>query len=97
MIVPEPVDIVISVITSRYVHLQGLELADSDHEDQTAIDILLGSDYYWAVVTGQTIVGEQGPVALDSKLGWLLSGPLDKSDRSVSTHSCVIIHGSLIG
>ena len=80
----------------QYKHLHGLELAGSGPEDQTKIDVLLGSDCYWSVVTGQMIAGDQGPVALDSKLGWLLSGLLDGSDKVVSTHSHMIIHGSLI-
>ena len=80
----------------QYEHLHGLELADNDPEEQSPIDILIGSDCYWTIVTGQTIIGDQGPVAIDSKLGWLLSGPLDCHNRAVSTHSYMIVHGNLI-
>ena len=38
-------------------------------------------------------MGDHGPVALDSKLGWLLSGPLNDHSKAVTTHSHVIIHG----
>ena len=76
-------------------YLQGLELADNDQEDQSPIEVLIGSDCYWTIVTGQTIIGEQGPVALNSKLGWLLSGPLHSRSEGVMTHSHVIIHGGL--
>ena len=48
----------------QYNHLQDLELADSDQEEQTPTDVLIGSDCYWAIVNGQTIVGDQGPVTL---------------------------------
>jgi len=51
-------------------------LADGDsHDTKKFIDVLVGSDYYWNIVTGDTVVGDKGPVALGSKLGWLLSGP----------------------
>ncbi|PFX11629.1 hypothetical protein AWC38_SpisGene24559 [Stylophora pistillata] len=39
-----------------------------------SIDILIGSDYYWDIVTGESIRGEFGPTAINSKFGWLLSG-----------------------
>ena len=77
----------------QYKHLQGLELADSDQEEQT-IKVLIRSDCYWAIVTGQMIVGDQGPVALRRKLGWLLSGPLSNHSKTLTTHSHVIIHGA---
>ena len=42
------------------------------------MDILVGLDYYWFFLTGGTIRGELGgPIALESKLGWILSGPVE--------------------
>ena len=39
-----------------YEHLSGLELADSSHEDEELnVDILIGSEYYWKLVTGEVI------------------------------------------
>ena len=84
------------VNTQEYDHLDGLELADSDYRDaHKPIDVLIGSDHYWTVVTGDTINGNSGPIALSSKLGWLLSGPLDNSSDATCTHSHVIINGDL--
>jgi len=60
------------VNTQVYEHLDGLDLADGDYDSSKPIDVLIGSDYYWSIVTGDTIVGNHGPVALSSKLGWLL-------------------------
>ena len=57
------------------------------------MDVLIGSDCYWTIVTGQTTVGDHGPIALDSKLDWLLSGPLNDHSKAVMTHCHVIIHG----
>ena len=39
-----------------------------------SIDILIWSDYYWDIVTGNVLRGD-GPIAVHSKFGWLLSGP----------------------
>ena len=55
----------------------GLRLADYCTEEETLnVDILIGSDYYWNLVTGHTIRGTQGPTAVHTKLGWVLSGPV---------------------
>ena len=59
-----------------YPHLEGLELADPlDEDNESRIDILIGSDFYWNIVTGDIIRGGSGPIAVRSKLGWLLTGP----------------------
>ena len=55
----------------------GLRLADYCAEGETLnVHILVGSGYYWTLVTGHTIRGTQGPTALYTKLGWVLSGPV---------------------
>lgn len=68
---------------TSYAHLDGLELADELCSSGSSTDLLIGSDYYWNFVTGETKRGEEGPIAVNSKLGWLLSGPLNETvDRS---------------
>jgi len=64
------------VSVSKYSHLQSLDLADSGKLQQSGIDILVGSDYYWQVVTGDIVSGNCGPMAMSSRFGWLLSGPV---------------------
>jgi hypothetical protein len=59
-----------------YPHLEGLELADPlDEDNESRIDILIGSEFYWNIVTGDIIRGGSCPIAVRSKLGWLLTGP----------------------
>ena len=41
------------------------------------MDVRIGSDFYWQFVGSEIRQGNQGPVAVNSKLGWLLSGPLN--------------------
>ena len=55
----------------------GLRLTDYCAEGETLnVDIPVGLDNYWTLVTGHTIRGTQGPTALHTKLGWVLSGPV---------------------
>ena len=82
-----------SAVNIDYSHLEGLELADPiDEDNESHIDILIGSDFYWHMVSGDTIRGETGPVAVRSKFGWLLSGPTDGyvSDEGKITSNLII-------
>ena len=74
----------VSACVKQYPHLLGLELADSSNSgSRMPIDMLIGSDYYWQLVTGSVCRGANGPIAVHTKLGWVLSGPslCDKSGR----------------
>ena len=60
-----------------HAHLRGLKLADySTGEDDIMVDILVGSDQYWQLVSEKVVRGEDGPTAIrQSLIGWVLSGP----------------------
>ena len=74
----DPIHAPPTTATGAYQHLYGLELADSgDTSGELKIDVLVGSDYYWQVVTGRVIRGASGPTAVETKLGWVLSGPVE--------------------
>ena len=62
----------------KFPHLQGLKLADSSGGHSLLdVDLLIGADSYWQVVTGQIKQSELGgPVAINTNLGWVLSGPV---------------------
>ena len=67
----------IAYTKERYRHLANLDLADfSRVGDELQIDALVGSDHYWQLVTGKVIQAESGPTALQTHLGWVLSGPV---------------------
>ena len=88
--IPNKVDI------DKFPHIQHLELADDiDNANDDSIDILIGSDYYWNIVQGETIrsESESGPIAVSSKLGWILSGPIGDSTESDITISNLAITG----
>ena len=59
----------------KYPHLRNLDFSISlDHCKQIKPDILIGSDQYWSLLTGEILKGSSGPVALNSCFGWILSG-----------------------
>ena len=69
----------IELAQHKFPHLQGLKLADSSEGHSLLdVDLLIGADSYGQVVTGQIKQGELGePVAINTHLGWVLSGPAD--------------------
>ena len=57
-------------------HLQGLHLANPVTKSSNFyISLLIGADYYWQFM-GDHIVRGDGPTAMQSRLGYFLSGPL---------------------
>ena len=67
----------------NFPYLQGLRLAEP-----LKIDVSIGNDYYGSLVTGEIIKGD-GPMAMNSKFGWLLSGPVIQAERPteiIETH-----------
>lgn len=73
----------------RYQYLYSLPLADDTHgSGEVSIHLLVGADYYWSLVTGDVVRGDHGlgPVALQTNLGYVLSGPIEgSSDAKEST------------
>ena len=70
----------VTLARKMYKHLDGTHLADySTGAEPAEVDILIGSDQYWQIVTGEVRRGESGPKALHTKLGWVLSGPIESS------------------
>ena len=83
---------------SSYVHLASLPLADFpvEGEEDLSIDILIGSNYYWLLLSGMSIRREDhcnGPAALDLQLCWILSGPFG-GNSSVSESCANTCNGS---
>ena len=68
--------------------LSKLELADHvAASNQNQIDILVDSDFYWSLVTGEMIRPEGGLIAACSTLGWLISGPVETSSTGKLIHA----------
>ena len=83
----------ISLCTERYKHLSHLELADtSDGKAPMDIDVLIGSDNYWKLITGEIRHGDSGSVAVHTRFGWVLSGPTVTTSQITSVTSLVATH-----
>ena len=85
----------ISLAVNTFPHLQGLKLADSNSDGRNLnVDILIGSDFYWNFFTPTVIrSNDGGPVALGSKLGFILSGPVSAvNNQDTSTVNIACTH-----
>ena len=77
----------IELAQATYEHLISLKLADSsDGETKMRIDVLIGADFYWDFVTKVVIRSDDGPVAVKTSLGWVLSGKMIGREVMTSTN-----------
>ena len=89
----DPVTSQASVACSRmYGHLSQSDLEDVCQNETLEVDLLIGSDFYWEFVMGETIQGDNGPVAINTTLGWVLSGPTGVAEKEESAVSLVNAH-----
>ena len=62
--------------------LRTLNLADNMMDVSGTIDVLIGADFYWAIVSGNLKRNSRtGLVAISSSLGWLIIGPVIKNHK----------------
>ena len=82
----------ISLCLNKHDHFNRLDLADySDGQEALQIDVLIGAD------TGKTSRGKDGPVAVHTRLGWVLSGPAPKTKNSVNLLTTHTLHVGTTG
>ena len=65
--------------------IKKLELADSSIETSDEIDLLIGYNYYWSIVTGEILNMGGCSTAINGKFEWFLSG------IPQATHSMVML------
>ena len=68
----------VDIVKRDFDHLKKIYFSDATkHGDTLQVDILIGANFLWDFLSGQTIRGgPQQPVAMQTLLGWVLSGPL---------------------
>ena len=85
LIVPKiapPLQNMLRTSLQQVPHLKSLQLAHAIIENENfEISVLIGADYYWSFVQDHIIRGD-GLTAVQSKLGYLLSGPLPAHPHS---------------
>lgn len=88
----------ISLCVEKFEHLKRLDLADySNGRDPLQIDVLIGADHYWELATGRIHRCEDGPTAVHTRLGWVLSGPTPKMERSEISANLLTTHTLHVG
>ena len=79
----------IELAQATYEHLVELKLADSTNgSSESEIDVLIGGDSYWCFMTGEMKRGRDGPVALKTILGWVLSGAYHNDSIQLARMLC---------
>ena len=90
LVVPQiaaPVQNFVNPTLHTLPHLRDLQEAHPVGSSETShISLLISVDYYWEIV-GNHIIRGTGPVAMESKLGYLFSGPLPIQDKPPVTHA----------
>ena len=70
----------VDLAIKQHPFLETLTLADTCGRGN--IDLLIGADFYWSLVSGEVKKDDNsGLVAVKSKLGWLISGPVRVEGR----------------
>ena len=65
--------------------LESLSLADRGDSSNKEIDLLIGADFYWKLVNGETQkIKDASLFAIKSILRWLLNGPVLKRDDIIA-------------
>ncbi|XP_076247964.1 uncharacterized protein LOC143187623 [Calliopsis andreniformis] len=75
--------------------LSELTLADPDPASDRPIEVLIGAEVYASIIRrGFRRINKTGPIAQETALGWILSGPIDAANSSpnpVRTLHCSVL------
>ena len=87
-----------SVCIQQRKAFSGLDLAGhSNGESGLQVDLLIGTDYYWDLVTGSVHRFDSGPTAIHTKMGWVLFGPMSNKTTVGSTNLMTNTHVLQVG
>ncbi len=88
----------VELAKGEYPYLKGLWFSDvCKGLDELEIDVLVGADYLWNFQKECTIRGgPDEPVAVETELGWVLSGPMKKQTSNEVTTTQVNLVASVL-
>ena len=90
-----PVQNVTRYSIAELPYLKGLQLANPlTTGEQFEVTLLIGADYYWQLVEDHIVRG-QGPTAMKSRLGYLLSGPFTPPRKQSKHQAASVLHVSV--
>ncbi|KAF2892050.1 hypothetical protein ILUMI_14123, partial [Ignelater luminosus] len=61
----------------------------------SGISVLIGADYYWKIVTGKTIRLNERLMAINTRFGYTIHGPVPVDSSCVSTNFTSVLHASV--
>ncbi|XP_045463807.1 uncharacterized protein LOC123673366 [Harmonia axyridis] len=68
---------------------QNITLADPNFHESTPVDLLIGAEIFWELVSiGQIKLGNGQPILQKTKLGWILSGPIQTKKQTNPEYQC---------
>lgn len=68
---------------------QNITLADPSFHTPSQVDMLLGADLFWSVLSSNNIsLGKNKPTLGETKFGWLISGPIQSLHNNNDTVHC---------
>lgn len=77
-------------------HLDDLRLADPNFLRGQRIDLLIGADVYGSLLRPEIRRGPAGsPIAQNTALGWIISGPMQLSHHAPKRSNIVVLHSSV--
>lgn len=83
-------DTLTMVEIAKWPHLANLDITQpSNKVNRNKPELLIGCDHYWDLVTGETIRGTYGPVAINT---WVLSGPILGNIEDADSTTGLITH-----
>ena len=83
------------VIKENYEHLKELQFSDVSAKEELVVHLLVGADNLWRLQKENTRRGEKAePVAVETVLGWTLSGPVGESKSKVMHSNVNLILGT---
>ena len=83
--------------TGQWTHLSDLTLADNEPMSHDAIDIIIGADLYGQLILEGVRKGSANePVAQNTTLSWILSGPIGLTPSPSPLHSVHIHDGTVL-
>ncbi|XP_072400634.1 uncharacterized protein [Diabrotica undecimpunctata] len=70
---------------------ENITLADSEFNKPAPIDLLIGADIFWDLISiGQIKLGRNRPILQKTKLGWLISGPIHTKTNTYTSLHCSV-------
>ncbi len=73
----------VKAASKNYPHLMDISFADYHDGNDVKIDILIGGDYYYEIVSNDVRKGPPGtPTAVNTTLGWMVGGPANVGEIS---------------